>query len=224
MVKEFNTISAYTDHNAAQTLLANIRLTNKNEPPKTIAVVSAVKGEGKTSISIQLACAASSGGHKTLLVDCDLRQGTVVDNLGIDNAVDVISLLSDDVDLSAATLAGENLFLVSAGFGSTNPPEILFSQRFRDFVYEAAQEFDFVIFDTPAVADYVDASIVASIADATVMVVRENYGDRNVLVDAYEQLVCSGAKMTGIAMNYYTGERSRIVLVSDSERLEPEKE
>lgn len=200
--------------NAAQTLLANIRLFNVDEPVKTVVVTSACEGEGKTTIAIQLARTIVQGEHKTLLVDCDLRAGTLVSDLGIADAKTdgLVAALTSEAPLDdLVSDAGDNLFVLAAPTGVTNPPELLASKRFREFVANAKDKFDYVVFDTPAVTSFVDAALVASCADATVMVVRENFGDRGALVDAHEQLVASGAKMVGIAINCFTGARSQVL-------------
>ena len=89
-----------------------------------------------------------------------------------------------------------------------NPPEIIASKRFRKFVADVRQRFDFVVFDTPPLAAFVDAAVLSSIVDGTVMVVRENFVKRTELVDAYEQLQNAGANVIGACMNYCHEERS----------------
>lgn len=198
-----------TMRNAAQTLLANIRFASVDDPICSIVITSAVPNEGKSTISVQLARAIASGGRSVLLVECDMRRRSLAAELGIHAPSGLYGLISGTSDLSECiTLVEENLYFLDVEPHIPNPPEIIASKRFRRFVDEAEERFDYVIFDTSPVDAFVDAAVLSSIVDATVLVVRENYAKRAEIREAYEQLVSAGANVVGVAMNCCHEEKS----------------
>ncbi len=198
-----------TMRNAAQTLLANIRFASVDDPIKTVVITSSVPNEGKTTVSLELARAMARGGRTVLLVECDMRRRSLAATLGQHPETGLYSVLSGATDYGQSAVAiEENFWFIDVEPHIPNPPEIIASKRFRKFVADVRQRFDFVVFDTPPLAAFVDAAVLSSIVDGTVMVVRENFVKRTELVDAYEQLQNAGANVIGACMNYCHEERS----------------
>ncbi len=198
-----------TMRNAAQTLLANIRFASVDDPIKTVVITSSVPNEGKTTVSVELARAMARGGRTVLLVECDMRRRSLAATLGRHPETGLYSVLSGATDYGQSSVAvEENLWFLDVEPHIPNPPEIIASKRFRRFVAEVRQRFDFVVFDTPPLAAFVDAAVLSSIVDGTVMVVRESFVKRTELVDAYAQLQNAGANVVGVCMNYCHEERS----------------
>lgn len=97
---------------------------------------------------------------------------------------------------------GENLFLLDAEPDLPSPADLLDSARFRALFDTLARTFDYVVVDTPPVGAFVDAAVVASQADATVLVVREGYVRGEGVARACAQLEQAGANVVGVAMNF----------------------
>ena len=198
-----------TMQNAAQTLLANIRFASVDDPVRSIVVTSSIPNEGKTTISIELAKAMAKGGRTVLLVECDMRRRSLAAELNAHPQNGLYAVLSGTVDLAAcATPIEKNLWFLDVEPHIPNPPDIIASKRFRRFVEDAKARFNFVVFDTPPLTAFVDAAVLSSVADGTVMVVRENFAKRCEVQDAYAQLENAGANVLGVAMNYCREERS----------------
>ena len=198
-----------TIRNAAQTLLANIRFASVDDPIKTVVVTSSVPNEGKTTVSTELARAIAKGGRTVLLVECDMRRRSLAAELNVHPQVGLYSLLAGQADFATAAVAVENNFwFLDVEPHIPNPPEIIASKRFRRFVAQVKERFNFVIFDTPPLAAFVDAAVLSSIVDGTVMVVRENFAKRSEVQDAYAQLQNAGANVVGVCMNFCHEERS----------------
>jgi len=144
-------------------------------PIRTLAMTSALPGEGKTTASINLSIVtAMSLGRRVLLIDCDLRRPKVHESLGLRPDAGLAEVLSDKVNLDDAIVKveGVNLEVLAVKARPLNPSELLGSAKMREVMEEVARRYDRVILDTPAVLGLPDAKIVSELTDGVVMVVR----------------------------------------------------
>jgi capsular exopolysaccharide synthesis family protein len=161
--EQFRTLRARIDSIAAQ------------HPLRTIAVASALPGEGKTLAAVNLALVNSmSVGRRVLLVDCDLRRPRVHTTLGLAPEAGLAEVLKDNATLSGAVVKveGLNLEVLGVRMQPPNPSELLASSRMRNLVEEAARAYDRVILDVPPTLALPDAKIVCDLSDGVVLVVR----------------------------------------------------
>lgn len=196
--------------NAAKTLLANIRFASVDRPVKSIVLTSSVPNEGKSTVAYNLAQAIASSGKRTLLVECDMRRHSLADMVGARARHGIYAVLSGQVELDEAVVATShrNLFFLDSEPHIPNPADILSSQRFRKLVAQMESDFDYVVIDTPPVGTFVDAAIIAVLADATALVVRERFVKRAELQNAYDQLKKADANVIGVIMNMCEAESS----------------
>ena len=196
--------------NAAKTLLANIRFASVDRPVKSIVLTSSVPNEGKSTVAYNLAQAIASSGKRTLIVECDMRRRSLADIVGARARHGIYAVLSGQVELDEALVATShrNLFFLDSEPHIPNPADILSSQRFRKLVAQMESDFDYVVIDTPPVGTFVDAAIIAALADATALVVRERFVKRAELQNAYDQLKKADANVIGVIMNMCAAESS----------------
>ena len=196
--------------NAAKTLLANIRFASVDRPVKSIVLTSSVPNEGKSTVAYNLAQAIASSGKRTLIVECDMRRRSLADMVGARARHGIYAVLSGQVELDEALVATShrNLFFLDSEPHIPNPADILSSQRFRKLVAQMESDFDYVVIDTPPVGTFVDAAIIAELADATALVVRERFVKRAELQNAYDQLKKADANVIGVIMNMCEAESS----------------
>lgn len=196
--------------NAAKTLLANIRFASVDRPVKSIVLTSSVPNEGKSTVAYNLAQAIASSGKRTLIVECDMRRRSLADMVGARARHGIYAVLSGQVELDEALVATShrNLFFLDSEPHIPNPADILSSQRFRKLVAQMESDFDYVVIDTPPVGTFVDAAIIAALADATALVVREHFVKRAELQNAYDQLKKADANVIGVIMNMCEAESS----------------
>lgn len=196
--------------NAAKTLLANIRFASVDRPVKSIVLTSSVPNEGKSTVAYNLAQAIASSGKRTLIVECDMRRRSLADIVGARARHGIYAVLSGQVELDEALVATShrNLFFLDSEPHIPNPADILSSQRFRKLVAQMESDFDYVVIDTPPVGTFVDAAIIATLADATALVVRERFVKRAELQNAYDQLKKADANVIGVIMNMCEAESS----------------
>lgn len=214
--------------NAAKTLFANIRFMSPDNPIRSIVMTSSVPNEGKSTCSLELARAIATSGKTILLVEADMRRRTMASLLGVHAAAGVYAVLSDQVDLQDAVVLTDtpNLYFLDTEPNIPNPADIISSKRFHRLVQHMEQSYDYVLFDMPPVGTFVDAAILSTLVDGTIMVVRPGEVKRTELVDAYEQLQKAGANILGICATFCEGTGSEYYYAyytKDGDRVDPDK-
>ncbi len=179
-------------------------LNSSDRRPLTIAVTSATLGEGKTSVSTNLAVALSRAGHRVALIDADLRRPRVAKFMGLSAGPGLTDVLTGEIPLEQAlVLRDESRFaILPAGSIPTNPSEALGSSTMKEVLARLAEEFEFVIVDTPPVVPVTDALVLAPWVDGMVLVARlgETTPDRLERAQAAAERV--HAKVFGIVANH----------------------
>ena len=193
-----------TIQNAATTLLANIRFASMDRPLKTVVITSSSPDEGKSSISCHLAQAMAASGKRTLIVDCDTRNRTIAIRYNLHPKAGLFSLLSKQAQLNEVLTPTpvQGLSIIDIEPSIPNPADVFASKRFQSFLTQMEEMFDYIVIDTPPVTAFIDAAVVASHADATILVVRENFARRDEIAYACEQLRKADANLIGTCMNF----------------------
>lgn len=193
--------------NAAKTLYANIRFMSPDDPIRSIVLTSSVPNEGKSTCSIELGRAIATSGKTVLLVEADMRRRTLADRLNVRPPAGVYAVLTDAVPLEQAVAATSvpNMFFLDVEPNIPNPADIISSKRYRKLAACLDEQYDYVIFDTPPVGTFVDAAILSTIVDGTVMVVKPGSTKRTELADAYEQLKKADANILGLCATFCEG-------------------
>jgi capsular exopolysaccharide synthesis family protein len=173
---------------------------------KVIMVTSAVVGEGKTLTASNIAMTLSQSYKKeVLLVDADFRRPSVHAVFGIPPYPGLAeSLTADQTQKIRVRLVSSGLGVLTGGRPTSDPIAALTSERMRQLVQEARNTFDWVILDTPPVALISDASLVSSMTDGALIVVKAGQTPWD-LVERAVQAV--GRERTlGVVLNRATGQ------------------
>jgi capsular exopolysaccharide synthesis family protein len=170
---------------------------------KTMVITSSGPGEGKSTTAANLAVVFANSGQSVLLIDADMRKATVHKTFLLNNGVGLSNVLSTDMKVSDAVqrTVVPNLYVMTSGPKSPNPSELLGSTRMDQLIKELRSDYDFVIFDMPPIVAVTDAQIIASKADGTMLVVRENYTRKDSLQKARELLSMVNANVLGAVFN-----------------------
>ncbi|HEY1082305.1 MAG TPA: polysaccharide biosynthesis tyrosine autokinase, partial [Prosthecobacter sp.] len=192
-------------------LLENFRLIRSsillNKSPKgdgrVIMTTSARPGEGKTTISSNIAWAFSSLGDKTLLIDCDLRRGRVHNVAGASNKVGMTDLLTGraTIDECLQKSEADNLWTISRGAVVPGTTELLNSGVFAAILEELKGKFDRIILDTPPVLGLSETAFLQHHAEGVVIVVRCGVTLRKDVEDAVNALKKLNAHFYGFVLN-----------------------
>ena len=177
---------------------------------RTIAMTSALPGEGKTTSSINLALVtALSLGRRVLLVDCDLRRPRIHSALGLRPKAGLAEVLTGQVSFEEAVMRadGADLDVLAVRDRPVNPSELLSSPSMRELITSVAKRYDRVILDTPAALGLPDAKAVGDQCDGLIMVVR---ADKTRQEDVQSVLEILGrGRMLGVVLNGTSVDQSR---------------
>ncbi len=141
---------------------------------QVMMATSSVPGDGKTTFTVNFAITLAKAGNRVLLVDADLRRGTVADYFNLPPEPGLSDVLSGHEawpDVLNAT-QHQTLLVITQGREVPNPGELLLSKVFSRFIEQARREFDYIIFDSPPVIGMDDAASLASNCDGLVFVYR----------------------------------------------------
>jgi capsular exopolysaccharide synthesis family protein len=134
----------------------------------------------------------------------DLRRRTLANRIGVHVRHGLYSVLAGSVSPSDAIMSTHTpyMYFLDAEPNIPNPSDLFNSRRFATFMSGLANSYDYVIIDTPPVGAFIDAAVLSHMADATLLIVRENFTKRDEIKGAYEQLQKAGGNVTGVVMNY----------------------
>ena len=171
--------SPYTE--ALRALRTSIVLSDSNSLRKTIVVTSSTPNEGKSTTSLNLAATFARAGARTLLVEVDLRNPVLANSLGLSNSTDGLSrVLSGHLpdDWTVPVQAVSNLNCIPAGEGSSEPFDLITSDRIKALIEIWQAEYQIVILDGPPVLPVVDSLFFSEYADLVLLIAR--FGKTNV--------------------------------------------
>ena len=172
-----------------------------------IGLSSALSGEGKSLTAVNLAYTLSQLDKKILLVDCDMRRPTLAEKMslmkqpGLSNYLTRQCSLEDLVQVCELKGSTNAFHVIAAGQNPPNPVELLSSERMRKALSSMRRVYDYVILDLPPVGEVSDALAIAKETDGMLLVVRQNYCDRNMLADTARQFEFINAKTLGVVFN-----------------------
>ncbi len=176
---------------------------------KIMLVSSLEDGAGKSTISSNLAVSYALRGNRTLLVDGDLRRGTVAETFNLPDSGGFASMLSnpgplsdDDCQRYLVKSVIPNLYLLPASMESTNPGILLSSPRMLEFKKFCMKYMDYVVIDTPPLGAVSDAAVLQNVFTNYLFVVR--YGKTRVadLVNRINEFDQLPQKVMGYILNH----------------------
>ncbi len=170
---------------------------------KVLLVSSAIPGEGKTTVCVNLALSLAQKGKRTLLVDCDLRNPSTAAMLGISNVVGMTEYLTGKAEANAILHAMETpgFYAVFGGKPFSNAAELLSQKKLKLFIDQMRNVFDYILLDTPPSSILSDASEVASLADCALMVIRQNYASKDQILESVQMITDSEIPLIGSVLN-----------------------
>jgi capsular exopolysaccharide synthesis family protein len=180
-----------------------IQFSRPDREIRTFLVTSAGPGEGKTTVSINLASAFTGPRGRVLLIDADLRRARAHKALGVDNVRGLTNVLVGEVSLGDAIQKSsvEGLDVLASGPIPPNPAEVLGSEKMQELLREAAGRWDRVIVDSPPIVAVTDPSLLAKSVDAVFLVISVGKTSIRTIQRARETLSTVGAVVHGAILN-----------------------
>jgi len=185
-----------------RTLRTRLYQCRANQPLQTVLVTSAAAGEGKTFVTTNLAQAiVHQPDRRALIIDADLRCARLHLPLGAPTAPGLTEYLRGEADEMAIIQHGQegNLCFIPGGNEVTNPSELLSNGRLKKLLDRMRPVFDWVILDSPPCVPVADATIIAALCDAVILVVRAGSTRTDLAQRACQEL--QGRNIVGVVLN-----------------------
>lgn len=189
---------------AMRNLRASVLLLGKQEDNKVLLFTSAIPGEGKTTISAELATAFALNRERTLLIDMDLRRPKLTEYFSdLKKAPGIVEVLAGQVEIEDVIhdTKFSNLKVVASGNKAPNPSELLHEGAFVDILKELHPKFDRIILDSAPVLPVADSRLLAKHAQAVILVVRSRKTPIGAMMRACNLLKVADARMGGVVVN-----------------------
>lgn len=208
--KNKNRLSLVTDSNADLKLCQDISAISakadmkcRQNGYKEIMVTSTLSGEGKSSVSLNLACDLADKGKRVLIIDFDLRSPCIAQRLGLKHTECELSqaIKKGSCDYIAKTQINNLFFAGNTSFASANMTMAEFEQ-IRRMLNEQRNNFDYIIIDTPPSDFLSDSEEIGEYVDAFIYVISQNAVSKSRVLRTLSGYDTSKCKMLGYVINF----------------------
>lgn len=185
---------------AYRVLRNNLDFVNFQHDIKTLIITSAAPGEGKSTVSANLAAGLAEAGKRVVLVASDFRKPTTTQFFGVRNLIGLSDVLTGTRSLHTALQRPRedlDLLVLTSGKLPPNPSVLLGSERMREVLDELKGVADWVIIDTPPVLAVADTSVAARLVDGVLFVAQGGESTREAVEKAGEMIQTAGGRMVG---------------------------
>jgi len=178
--------------------------------PRSIAITSPHKGDGKSTIAVNIAVSMAQLNARVLIIDADLRRPTIHTKLDLQNNAGLTDVLVGLATFSDAVRPSghEGVWTLTSGTRAPNPLALIQGEAFDRLLQTARDDFDFVIIDSPALEPIIDGAVLGMKADGTVLVISAAQTDGRAANVALEKLSSVGSlNLIGVVLNRTKPER-----------------
>ncbi|MBQ8351980.1 MAG: CpsD/CapB family tyrosine-protein kinase [Clostridia bacterium] len=196
------TIGSYSKNEAYKTLRTNLMFCGSDK--KVIAFTSCLPAEGKTTTVMHLARTLTEIGKRVLVIDGDMRRSMAAARYGVTGVQYGLSqYLSGQVEKKDIICETQfvGFYIIFAGYYPPNPVELLDSERFRSFIAEVREEYDYVLIDNPPVMEIVDAVVTAKCCDGAILVIAKGSDSVRQVKSCKQQIEKTGCPILGVVLN-----------------------
>lgn len=187
---------------AFRNLRTSILFARIGEPVRTVAITSALPGEGKTTTCICLGRVIAMGGASTVVVDCDLRRRTVNRLFSEEPTVGLLEVLAGTASLDDALIRDEatGAYFLPLAKSSYTPKDVFASAAMDRLLEELRRRFEITLLDTAPILPVADTRVLAPKADVVVFLARWRRTPRKATENALKQLESVGAYIAGVTL------------------------
>lgn len=176
---------------------------------KVFLITSALAGEGKSTVAVNLAISLAQTGHKVALIDCDLRHPSDRKIFGVEDGPGLAEALGRknnplEYCLHAEELgleAENSILFLPGGKVLRDGSQYLGSERMEQIIETLKKNAEYVILDSAPVGLLTDSVVLAQYADGAIFVVRKDFARVDYIMDGMEQLAESKVQIIGGILN-----------------------
>ena len=215
--ESFNAARLYLDktHNsfseAIRSLRTSVVLSGLDKPHKITVVTSSLPGEGKTTVSSNLALALGQM-EKVILIDADMRRPSLATEYGLPKGSTGLSEL-----VAGTSKSGDCIYhmeklgidLIPAGSVPPNPLDLLSSKRFEELLNQLSGRYDRVIIDSAPTQAVSDSMVLSRHCDALIYVVKSDATAATIAKNGLERLGKVGAPIIGAVLNQFDADTAQ---------------
>ncbi|WP_417778253.1 GumC family protein [Stutzerimonas xanthomarina] len=184
-----------------RTIRTGVVLSGIDNPHKVMVITSSIPGEGKSTVSVNLAFALGQM-ERVLLIDADLRRPTLAKSFDFPvGTPGLANLIAGNAKLDECIKTVDGLDMVGAGTVPPNPLELLSSQRFAKAIEVLKTKYDRIIIDSPPTQAVSDAIILSTLADSLIYVIKSDSTHIPLVEKGVGQLLQNNAPVKGIVLN-----------------------
>lgn len=207
VAEQYRTLRTNVKSYLRKTIASNkLKRTRQLAGPRIVTITSSIQGEGKTVTAVNLAvCLAHDFESRVLLIDCDLRRGSVDRMLNVPHAPGLLEMFEDKIQWPDAFHQTKinNLFVIPTGDISKKPAEMLGSRKMRMIIERLrAERFTYIILDTPPLLPFTDAGVLGAQTDGVIMVVQSRRTQQHTVRKANECLRQAQAQVLGFVLTH----------------------
>lgn len=174
-----------------------------DDPPRVIVVTSALPGEGKTTVALNLALSIAQSGSRVTLIDANLRRPRVAKYLALEELGGLTDVLSGSAEVRDVAQPWGDGFLTVLGAGAMpgDPGGMLGSQEMRALLKTLRDTEEYVIIDSPPLLPVVDAAMLSGVADGCLVVARFGKTKQDQLAEAVDTVARVRSSLLGVVLN-----------------------
>ena len=186
-----------------RTLRTSLLFSRNREKGNIILITSSIPKEGKSTTAINIAKALAESGEPTLLVDFDMRRGSIHREFRLYREPGLADYCARELnlDIIVQRTSLKNLSAVASGKLPPNPPALIGSPLIESFLQDCRERYTWVVMDTPPIASVTDPLLLANLADTVLLVVRYNEIDRKLARRCLASLRRSSGHFAGVVLN-----------------------
>lgn len=191
---------------ATRTIRTRLLKECMNKDIKTLLVTSTMPGEGKSTVTVNIALSLEQKGYKVLLIDGDMRHPSLAKTLGIENkrvekGLKEVLLGKEEWKNVLLKYQDREIYLIPGSEGLASTERLLSSTKTEILIEKVKTLADYVIIDTPPTGMLADASILAKYADGAVFVVQQDTARKDDVIEAVQNLANADISMVGCILN-----------------------
>ena len=208
-------------------LRTNFQFFDEGGKKQVVLFTSSLSGDGKTFCAINFASVLAMNGHRTVLLEFDLRRPKIHQEFNSTNMIGISSYLIEKAIIDDIIIPTEipNLDLISAGPAAPNPAELIASEKTTDFIEKLKEMYDYIIIDSAPVGIVSETYLLMKNTDLNIFVVRMNHTVREAFKSAVKGMKNNHFENYSILVNdlnirkesykygydnkYYTDDRKR---------------